>query len=364
MLELRLLPARQGDAIWVRWGEHDLSHQMIVDMGTAAVGEAIRRRLSALEPSERKFELLVVSHIDADHIGGVLTCLVDSSNQKLNGLQIEDVWFNGLDHLEKPRPRTLEEMGGVQGERLSDWLKIRPWNSAFGGGPVCREGVPPTRNLAGGMKLTVLGPTPDRLAALAPVWRAELVLALRKQQERTAGTGTLEAMGSTPAKPRLSTKRDLHNLASKVTGSDLSKPNGASITLLLEFGEHRVLLAADAYANDVVAGIRSLHLGAPMRLDALKLPHHGSRENTTKELIESVDCTDFLFSTDGTQFGHPHAEAVACVIEASIRRPAGLGFNSRSKFTAWWEDQDWAKSFDYTATYGTSEDGLVMHFSS
>src|SRR5690242_13906859 len=105
MLELRLLPARQGDAIWVRWGDPTAPRQLIVDMGTEGVGKQLRARIEALPPGARRFELLVVTHVDADHIGGVLSCLVNMQ-EELEGLHFEDIWFNGIDHLEPPRPRS------------------------------------------------------------------------------------------------------------------------------------------------------------------------------------------------------------------------------------------------------------------
>lgn len=362
MFEVRLLPARQGDAIWIRWGTR-VAHQMIVDMGTVQIGNAIRKRLAALEPNERMFELLVVTHIDADHIGGVLSCLVDSKKKVVDGPQFRDVWFNGLDHLESAEERTLEEQGGVQGKKLVDWLESQTWNSAFGGAPVCREGKPRTIALPGGMKVKVLGPTRERLAELAPVWRDEVRLALKKKQERESQSSLEELGAKKPRKPRLASRADLTRLAAKVTGTDPSKANGSSIVLLLEYGRHRVLLSGDAHAQDLVAGIRALGGSKPLRLDAFKLPHHGSRENTTKELIECVDCPAFLFSTDGTQFYHPHADAVACVIRSARRRPAGLFFNARSQYSGWWDNSTWASSFDYSATYGNDDEGLVMRFS-
>src|SRR5688500_5215439 len=95
-LELRFLPASEGDAVWVRWGD-DLSHQLLVDMGKASTGTAIRARLERLAVTDRSFELLVVTHIDGDHIGGVLSGLVEAPS--LAGLTFEDIWFNGWPHL-------------------------------------------------------------------------------------------------------------------------------------------------------------------------------------------------------------------------------------------------------------------------
>lgn len=47
-----------------------------------------------------------------------------------------------------------------------------PWNAAFDGGPVAvpAEGTPPTITLPGGLRLTLLSPTPTELAALCEPW--------------------------------------------------------------------------------------------------------------------------------------------------------------------------------------------------
>lgn len=358
MLELRLLPARQGDALWLRWGKREPLRQLIIDMGTSETGKNLRTRLEALPPDQRKFELLVVTHIDSDHIGGVLSCLVEAK-KKLPSLEFGDIWFNGLDHLEEARRRTLEEQRGVQGAALVKWLARQPWNQAFGGGAVCREGRPRSVMLPGKLKLTVLGPTRQRLAELAPVWKEEVRLALKKKRERARRA--LEELGrKKQVKPTLAALADLKRLAAKVSGQDPSKANGSSILLLVEYDGRRLLLTGDAYAQDIVDGIDALGGSAPLALDAFKLPHHGSRENTTAAMIERVDCPLFLVSTDGTQFEHPHAEAVACVLASSRRKPAGLAFNARRKFTGW-DNPDWQRAFRYVAEYG-DDDGYLLRF--
>ena len=52
-MDLQFLNARQGDAIWVRWGD---GHQLIVDMGTAATGRVLANRFRALPEEERVFD--------------------------------------------------------------------------------------------------------------------------------------------------------------------------------------------------------------------------------------------------------------------------------------------------------------------
>ena len=356
MLELRLLPARQGDAIWIRWQDGARVRQMMVDMGTPGTGRRLRDWLSPPDGAERAFELLVVTHIDADHIGGVLSCLVDEPPLDV---AFADVWFNGLDHLDPP---ALESFGGAQGKRLMDWLAGRRWNHAFGGRRITSEDAGAPVELPGGLVVTVLGPPAERLVALEPQWRRELAAALAKREAPPPRTGELEAFGrARPARPDLPDLAALDARARLASGGDGSKPNGSSIALLLEYGGRRVLLGADAYAGDLLATLQRLGGGAPVRLDAFKLPHHGSRENVTPALIEAVDCTRFLFSTDGTQFFHPDAEAVACVLNHGLpdRPEIELWFNQRSEFTGWWDDPAWQARFKYAPIYG-GEDGLAL----
>ena len=120
MLSVTLLPARQGDAIWIRWGDANKPHQLLIDMGTEEVGKRIREQILTLDEADRVFDLLVVTHVDCDHIGGVLTCLAEAD--PIPGFTIRDVWFNGYPHLMGGRVRTrLEPMGPAQGERLATW---------------------------------------------------------------------------------------------------------------------------------------------------------------------------------------------------------------------------------------------------
>ena len=43
-------------------------------------------------------------------------------------------------------------------------------------------------------------------------------------------------------------------------------------------------------------------------MDAVKLPHHGSRNNVSQELIEVIESRSYLFSTSGAVYKHPDRE--------------------------------------------------------
>lgn len=357
MLELRFLPARQGDAIWVRWGE---DHQLIVDMGTEQTGNAIADRFEALPQEQRKFELLVVTHVDADHIGGVLTCVADRGDDPIRGLSFGDVWFNGWDHLHgrKVPPRTdtpdLEEMGPAQGERLAGWLRDQPWNEAFDRGPVVRG----LSTEIDGLRLTVLGPTQARLDALRDTWKEAVELAIAKGTLTTVPEG-LEVFG-TSVPPMLTAQVDLELLAAG-NAKDPSRTNATSIVLLLEWEGRRILLTGDALAADLVEAVRTLDGGAPVALDLVKVPHHGSRQNLSGELAAAIDCPTWLFSSDGAIFGHPDAPAIARLLHFG-RPPHNLAFNVPSSFNEFWQNPTWQDLFGYDVQYGDPTDGLTITF--
>jgi glyoxylase-like metal-dependent hydrolase (beta-lactamase superfamily II) len=360
-LELRFLPASEGDAIWIRWGDA-LDHQLLIDMGKGTDGKAIRKRIEALEEAKRKFDLLVITHIDGDHIGGVLTGVAEAP--ALEGLSFADIWFNGWTHLRggtvpKPGQGRLEPLGAAQGERLTSWL-TGPWNEAFGRGPVRRADPLQTIPVADGLTLTVLGPTAERLQQLKATWDIEVEIAIRRGT--LAGpVGRLERLGrQRPARPTLATLADLEALANRYSPLDSSPSNGTSITLLLEWGGRRVLLTGDAFAPDVVEGVGLLDGPAPAAIDVFKLPHHGSEKNVTDALVRAVACPAWVFSTNGNTHYHPDAAAVARVVRQKVDPRPALLFNVPSEFNGWWSDPDWKAGFDYSTETGTDEDGLTL----
>lgn len=366
MLELTALPARQGDALWIRWGDAERPHQLIIDMGTEATGKKIRKRLEELPEEQRHFELLVVTHVDSDHIGGVLTCVSDAED--LPGLKFDDVWFNGFEHLSgqviEPQPG-VEHLGAAQGERLTKWLRKQSWNRAFGHGPVWRREGEDLQSvvLADGLELIVLGPTPERLEDFIGKWAAEVHEAIDtgKLDEEDVSPG-LEQLGRVQKKPVLVEADDLKYLAEEIESYDDSKANGSSISLLLKYKGISILLTGDAYAEDVRDGIRRVSGNEPLPIDLFKVSHHGSRQNLDKALIDAVECNYWLISTDGTTHKHPDPDAIARIISWSTVREPRLGFNVPCEFNRWWDNAEWIERHAYSVEFGTEEDGITIEF--
>jgi len=87
-----------------------------------------------------------------------------------------------------------------------------------------------------------------------------------------------------------------------------------------------------------------------LKLDALKLSHHGSANATTVELLTLLDCARYLVSSNGNIFYHPDREAMARVILHGGKRPM-LCFNYRSPLNELWDAPALKARYDYRTEY-------------
>jgi beta-lactamase superfamily II metal-dependent hydrolase len=335
--DIEMLPAAHGDALWIEYGDGSETHRWLVDCGTQPTSRHLLQRIDEVPAAERVLELFVMTHIDADHIGGALPFF----SAVKRGLSFRDVWFNGWRHLSG-------QLGARQGEMFSSAIEALglPWNAWRGGGTIVVDGGElPTAMLPGGMQLTVLSPTPAQLSKLAPVWTREL-----KRYGLEPG-GRMDYSRFLRGAPSAST--DVDALADEPYSEDAGAPNGSSIALLAEYGGAAAILGADAYASVLAASIRRLlqRRGIDrLKLDAFKLPHHGSKNNLSSDLLQLLDCSGYLLSSSGEYFRHPDRQAVARVIKYGGARPT-LHFNYRSEFNRVWESADLQQRYGYSARY-------------
>lgn len=336
---IEMLPALHGDCLVVEWGDERRTRRMLIDGGPIGAFGALRARVDALPAGDRRFELVVLSHVDTDHIDGIIRLF---ANPPPWPFVVKDVWFNGWRHLEKAHGL----LGGKQGEYFSALLARRldpgSWNGAFEGGPVVvpAEGALPERTLPGGMKLTLLSPSPQKLERMRKAWRKDLGDAIDPGDLEAAWELLAGRKQYLPGQGLLGTTPELDALLEKQSRPDNAAANGSSIAFLAEFGGRSCLFLADAHPDCVCESLsRLLRARGLDRLvvDAVKVSHHGSRGNTTDELLALMESPRFLFSTNGAQFGHPDREAVQRVIGRSTQLRPKLYFNYQSD-----ENREWA----------------------
>ena len=332
MFRLTSFPAGDGDCLLLSYGKPEAPNHVLIDGGRGKTYALLRKQLAAIKDAGGKIELLVLSHIDADHIEG----LIKLAEDKNPPVVIDEVWFNGFEQMTK-----LEAMGFAQGDIFSIALgKCRwSWNERFPDGMVSIEdnGAPRSVTLAGGLKLTILSPNRPKLQILRAQWQKwrdgeEKKDAKKKPEALPAG---IEALGRSPMPKVL----DVDALASEDEDPDDKAPNGSSIAFVAEWEAKRVLFAADAHPDLMTQMISPLAAAAPdgrYPIDLFKVSHHGSIRNTTRDLVQLLGCSRFLISTNGKIHGHPDPQAIAKLIKYAPNTAKTFYFNySQDRTTPW-----------------------------
>ena len=117
------------------------------------------------------------------------------------------------------------------------------------------------------------------------------------------------------------------NEQDNVLGAFTSKkdPNDFSIVSILSFGEFDALLTGDI-GPDVTGDI--LKKGLIKDVDYLKVPHHGSKNGLTQDLLEKVSPQVAVISSGkNNSYGHPHKEVLKMLeeMEVKVLRTDGKG---------------------------------------
>ena len=386
MYSIEMLPAAHGDCLWIEYGHGREVHRILIDGGPAHTYQALRERILHLPAGERRFELLVITHVDADHIEGVVRLLQDA---KALDCRFDRIWFNGRDQLNQVPDPAGQPLGALQGEMLGMLIAdyetktgTTVWNVDLPGRLASVEPNAanlPTARLAGDCRLTLLSPDYTRLLDLKDHWADELrkarvasgdVQALRGMLNESRTLRPLgDVLGADDAAtddrfelPDAADRDVAAGLGDTLGGSsgepgddapfggDTSKANGSTIALLLEYpGDDptiRFLLAGDAWPSVLEASVAKLlpRPDARLSLTGFKISHHGSVANVSESLLRKLRCQNFLVSTSGAVFRHPHARTIELLLEEhGGRGKPRLHFNYLTRTTAPWseiEDQD------------------------
>jgi beta-lactamase superfamily II metal-dependent hydrolase len=358
---VEMLPALHGDALWIEYGNSRQKRRILIDGGPIGAYSALENKLKTLPEDDKRIELLVITHVDTDHIEGIIRLLGKKRSRWL--CEPADIWFNGWQHLQGGGV-----LGGKQGDFLSALIKERApakWNRQFAGQPVVvkPEGPLPVIKLndgfEDGMKLTLLSPAVEQLKQMDAVWAKDvkgkhLLGDLEKALEQLFSEKKYHAEGV------LGAGDDSVQVLANQLKIDQSVANGTSLAFLAEFGDKSCLFLGDAHPAVICQSIRKLlpDRGSPLKVDAVKMAHHGSQGNISEDLLKMIEARHYLFSTNGAIFKHPDRATIEAVVERSAAKPT-LWFNYESEFNSMWKRGPQAGQKEYTACYPPAGQGIV-----
>ena len=334
---LEALEAKHGDALVLYHGTGDGARSVVViDGGPNRVyRESLRRRLESLRRPGKDLHipLMMVSHLDEDHIQGLvdltdeLVRMLDPKHlpQDIRDLpahkrpklpyRIDSLWYNGFDRILDNKEEELKNLaasvvtepdaGDVrplsetlpasvrQGLRLRANIDKLPISVNDGSqlilapaeGRLVYAFDPADKSFyklgtdeepeEGALKLTVLGPTPEQLTKLHTRWDKDLKKIIKKEKEEEEAEGA--------------------------TYKDTSPFNLSSTVVLAEVGKMSMLLTGDARGDYTIASAEQAGLleDGVLRVDLLKMPHHGSDHNVDVDYFRTFPADHYVISADG-----------------------------------------------------------------
>lgn len=327
-------------------------------------------RLSSVLGSRQILDLVYVSHIDQDHIAGILTLMdalvkwrvFDYQHQSGNTHfpqpdlprppDIGEIWHNAFSELLGKNADAIHEQLAANAahlyaldtswaadlaERSTDLVNSQrqavklnrrigsrqlniPHNAVENGKLMMVDQAGYFIEL-GDLNITIIGPPADALKELRKEWKQWLrsqsgkkalknIRDQAKQDEKRLGTNDFDIF----VRSILAQSEGLGD-KNKVT-----TPNIASLTLLVEEAGKTILMTGDAHSDEILQGLDATgQLDAQGRIfvNVLKVPHHGSEHNMRPDFFKRVIADHYVFCGDGAH-GNPEPAVIDAFIASRL----------------------------------------------
>lgn len=244
-----------------------------------------------IKQNKQMIDLIILTHYDSDHIQGFLTLM---KYNIINSNTVKNVWMNYGDNLSKTvlynntmRVYASEfscDTSAKQGKEFYEYLcenRITLRNIILAGDEMEIDSA----------KLIILSPSSDQIKKLL------------EQVTQIDSNGTYP-YDSFRKKETSGSNADFHLSVDEVLKKDFVEDcnisNCSSIAFIFEYKDYRLLFLGDSAPSQIVNALNQLGYSRTnkLKLSFCKLSHHGSNHNTSDQLLELIDCNDFIISSD------------------------------------------------------------------
>lgn len=295
-IAVKILPAGYGDSFLI---EFDNGVTILVDGGTRV---SMQNNIGIIEQSysQNQENYVMLTHVDNDHVMGIIH-IFERHNEVCN--KIKGVFFNSFSDLKKLTPNIVD---------MPPQISINDSQSSLTGyrqGIALEEkflslGIDTHSNIAGAkfllneVAINILSPGVESMSRYS-TWA---------EKEEIAYTGRNDCDYA----------KSLDELLAAPFIEDDSITNASSISVLINYKNKSLLFLGDSIPSDIVHSLVALGYSSENKLqvDIAKVSHHGSRYNTSPELLAIIQCDKFIISTDGKLHGHPDKECLARIIDS------------------------------------------------
>lgn len=385
-VDIKIYPAKNGDCFLVSFGETaEEKKHLLVDCGYVDTFlNYLKNDLLEIDENGGTVEKLILTHIDADHIQGAIRLLKDNNAKPF--VAIKEVWHNTYRHLFEEKESEIDEKQerilqqiirrgypqtkskqGEQGISAEQGTTVGAlllqgkysWNSDFNNQAVCIEQGAEIK-LDADTNIYLLSPDKQKLEKLKDLWTDELK---KYGTNFNSGNSQLyddafemllsweQEKAKVAPKSISATKETLEELLKTPFDEDNTTTNGSSIAFILQVQNKRILFLADAHPGMIVQSLDEYQNEGTIIFDLIKVSHHGSFGNISRELLNKIDSERYIISTNGQKHGHPDKETIAHIITTKADFHRKLYFNYITSNSKYFDREDWKEKYNYSVHY-------------
>lgn len=358
LFTLEALPAEEGDCLLLHWGTSANPHIAVIDGGPRLVYEdALKPRLEEIRENrdveQLDIEFVMVSHVDNDHVMGIKKMFARMKKEIEDNLgdkpfRVQFLWHNtfndvlgdGIDRYYQTFTSSFTASAGGEPDptvldKLTAALKAR---AGLDGDEAEHEAYDIGLILAGhgeGRDLRVSHKflfdrqqvaglnrpfQSNGSATLITAERTPAPIAVKGLKIKVVGPLEAEIKALQDEFDEFIERRGLTAEAVLAAYADRSVPNLSSIVCVAEFGGKQMLLTGDARGDKTLKGLEQAGLltGGVMKVDVLKVPHHGSNRNVKPEYFKKIVANTYVFSGNGDN-GNPDRDTFEMLFDSRDR---------------------------------------------
>ena len=314
---IQVLPARHGDALILHCSKGEDKGIVVIDGGPYA-NPRFNPFLKEIE-DHLPIDLMVLTHFDDDHLVGIKKFI--EHHHKDNPFPVKRLWANCAKHTSLD---LSENLSSNKASTMADVLMDISQKSKLDWDSYRLNGF--VDNTISFADIEVINP------------RADIFLRfIVKYKEKYYHICQEENLSNKKEK-KSDFNIDMRELANRPkTAGNPGDPsdliNMVSVGLIIICDSFSLLSLGDAFPQEIYLSLteRGYNKKNKLHVDFVKMPHHGSAENISNELLDIIDCDNFIITTDGSKgYKHPHREALANVLchpERDYNRTVHFYFN-------------------------------------
>jgi len=300
-MKIESLQASKGDCYFLTWNHNEEKHRIIIDCGIKGTYRFIKQKLLH---EKQQVDGIFITHIDYDHIGGLLQ-MIDDSNCPID--------FNFPIYINTPEliiaNKESDKVNYEHGTSLEGSLNKK----AIEKKAIYTSLYPDDTLNIYGLNITILSPSLKVLKELKNEWTQKSIYEKYLKDNEVDGKVSAENLKLRDYNEIISGYEDLHEW-------DKDLINSSSMAFILAENEKNILFLGDSNPLIVEQALiaKGYSVKNKLKVNVVKVSHHGSKFNTSKNLLSIIDCNKFIISTNGAgPYYHPHRETIIKISEYS-----------------------------------------------